>query len=250
MRPFSFSSLFSCSLDPEESRQEWEEALQKKTDCFEAEEDKDEESDNDESKRSKRRSSGGDRDAGNGNIPDSTESNNSENERLSNGPDNHIHETLNTSKNLWIFETSTEQQDDPCGPVQEMGAANSSCRDSERGKNRAAEEQISTERLSSIPRMVEEQITVEKKGSNAPIRKRFRLRVSSSTTSPSEVVSEGTPLAFREPPKFRRKLEKTVSRVSSPSQPMNLRSRERNTTSTTTTTPVPGSQKPRRNNKV
>lgn len=233
----------SCSLDPERSRQEWDEALQRKNDGIDGipsdtNAQRDDDSDSESSRQSKR--SGDDKNGKRG-SQDSGESP-TDTDRLSNGPDHFADDTTKTTDSLWLMDSSNEQED--VLPNQETRAQNDP---QDRGRGRNLEECAKSTR-SLVPRVVEEQITVEKKGSNAPIRKRFRLRVS-STTSPSETVVEGAPQVFREPPKVRRKLEKNTSKVPSPLPAMSLRPRERTSTGVTAT-PAVGQLKPKRHSKV
>ncbi|KAJ8019427.1 hypothetical protein HOLleu_41018 [Holothuria leucospilota] len=211
-------------LDPRESQQEWEEALKKKTDLFDDVESGSENQEDGVSDNSKDDTAGSPSDADSNLEPLLVED--------SGGERNHL---------------VTIEMYSSTGMVNETGKVDSSPEksDSKLVNPKTSKDPVTVEKVVPVPKVLEEQITVEKKGSNAPIRKRFRLRESQAMNA-SESVKEEAPQTFREPLKVRRKLEKNISKSTAqpPKQTMTLRSREKSGTAVpTSSNPTPAKVK-------
>lgn len=203
---FLFPSV-AIRLDPKESQQEWEEALKKKTDMFDDVESGSENQEDGVSDNSKDDNAGSPSDADSNLEPLQVED--------PVGERNHL---------------VTVEMCSSTSMVNEGGKVDASPEksDSNLVNPKTSKDPITVEKVVPVPKVLEEQITVEKKGSNAPIRKRFRLRESQALNA-SESVKEEAPQTFREPLKVRRKLEKNISKSTAqpPKQTMTLRSREK-----------------------
>lgn len=211
-------------LDPKESQQEWEEALKKKTDLFDDVESGSENQEDGVSDNSKDDTVGSPCDADSNLEPLLVED--------SGGERNHL-------VTIEMYRST--------GMVNETGKVDASPEksDSKLANPKTSKDPVTVEKVVPVPKVLEEQITVEKKGSNAPIRKRFRLRESQAMNA-SESVKEEAPQTFREPLKVRRKLEKNISKSTAqpPKQTMTLRSREKSGSSVpTSSNPTPAKVK-------